>query len=151
YSWTDEWYRSGEDVDDWAFGLTRGDRRPKKALAAVRKAFAEVPFSRDLPSPRISVVVCTYNGARVIRDCLEGLRNLDYPNLEVIVVNDGSNDATAAVLGEYDSRVNATDERALGSARGTGIDAATGGIGGYLVDDAAPDPQCLTYIAATFR
>src|SRR3989442_109137 len=85
YAWTDEWHRSGEDVDDWAFGLTRRDRRPKKALTAVREAFAEVPFSRDLPSPRISVVVCTYNGARVIRDCLEGLRNLDYPNFQDIM------------------------------------------------------------------
>src|SRR5207249_7460833 len=45
YSWTDEWYRSGEDVEDWAFGLTRRDRRPKKALPAVREAFAEVPLS----------------------------------------------------------------------------------------------------------
>src|SRR5437867_5355449 len=41
YAWTDEWYRTGEDVDDWAFGLTHRDRRPKKALAAVCGAFAE--------------------------------------------------------------------------------------------------------------
>src|SRR2546425_1534810 len=150
YSWTDEGYRSGEDVDDWAFGLTHGDRRPKKALTAVREAFAEVPFSRDLPSPRISVVVCTYNGARVIRDCLEGLRNLDYPNFEVIVVNDGSNDATAAVLSEYDYRVIATDNRGLGSARNTGMEAATGEIVAYIDDDASPDPHWLTYLAAAF-
>src|SRR5437870_5371977 len=70
YAWTDEWYRTGEDVDDWAFGLTRRDRRPKKALAAVRKAIAEVPFPQDRPCPRISVVVCTYHGGRVSRDCL---------------------------------------------------------------------------------
>ena len=151
YAWTDEWHRSGEDVDDWAFGLTRRDRRPKKALAAVREAFAEVPFSQDQPSPRISVVVCTYNGARVIRDCLEGLRKLEYPNFEVIVVNDGSNDATAAVLSEYDYRVIATDNRGLGSARNTGMEAATGEIVAYLDDDAYPDPHWLTYLAATFR
>src|SRR5437867_3954242 len=31
YAWTDEWYRGGADVDDWAFGLTRRDRSPKPA------------------------------------------------------------------------------------------------------------------------
>src|SRR6059036_2817836 len=150
YAWTDEWHRSGEDVDDWAFGLTCRDRRPKKALTAVREAFAEVPFSQDLPSPRISVVVCTYNGGRVIRDCLEGLRKLDYPNFEVIVVNDGSTDNTPAVLGEYDFRVITTKNRGLGSARNTGMEAATGEIVAYLDDDASPDPHWLTYLAAAF-
>src|SRR5204863_9307990 len=58
FSWTDEWYRHGHDVEDWAFGLTRADRSPKPALGAVREAFAEVPFSAKLSWPRISVVVC---------------------------------------------------------------------------------------------
>jgi GT2 family glycosyltransferase len=150
YAWTDEWYRSGEDVEDWAFGLTRRDRRPKRALAAVRKAFAEVPFPPDRPCPRISVVLCTYNGGRVIRDCLEGLRKLDYPNFEVIVVNDGSTDDTAAVLGEYDFRVITTENRGLSNARNTGMEAATGEIVAYLDDDAYPDPHWLAYLAATF-
>src|SRR2546429_6587023 len=150
YAWTDEWYRTGEDVDDWAFGLTRRDRRPKKALAAVRKAFAAVPFPEDRPCPRVSVVVCTYNGGRVIRDCLEGLRNLDYPDFEVIVVNDGSTDATAVVLREYDFRVITTENHGLGSARNTGMEAATGEIVAYLDDDAYPDPHWLAYLSATF-
>ncbi len=151
YAWTDEWYRGGEDVDDWAFGLTRRDRQPKKALAAVRKAFAKVPFPQDRLWPRVSVVLCTYNGGRVIRDCLEGLRKLDYPNFEVIVVNDGSTDNTAAVLREYDFRVITTENRGLASARNTGMEAATGEIVAYLDDDAYPDPHWLTYLAATFR
>jgi len=92
---TDEWYRHGHDVEDWAFGLTREDRSPKPALGAVREALAEVPFSANLPWPRISVVVCSYNGARTIRDCLDGLEQLAYPDYEVIVVDDGSTDSTA--------------------------------------------------------
>src|SRR5207249_10244006 len=143
-------YETGEGVHDWAFGLTRRDRRPKKALAAVREAFAEVPFPQDRPCPRISVVVCTYNGGRVIRDCLEGLRKLDYPDFEVIVVNDGSTDNTEAVLGEYDFRVITTENRGLGNARNTGMEAATGEIVAYLDDDAFPDPHWLTYLSAMF-
>src|SRR2546426_2130873 len=150
YAWTDEWYRTGEDVDDWAFGLTHRDRRPKKALAAVCRAFTEAPFPPDRPCPRVSVVVCTYNGGRVIRDCLEGLRKLDYPDFEVIVVNDGSTDNTAAVLSEYDVRVITTENRGLGNARNTGMEAATGEIVAYLDDDAFPDPHWLTYLSAMF-
>src|SRR5258708_35451682 len=67
YAWTDEWYRSGEDVRDWDFGVTRRDRRPKPALSAVRDAFADVPFSSELPWPRASVVICSYNGSRTLR------------------------------------------------------------------------------------
>src|SRR3989454_3179141 len=100
FTWTDEWHRGGADVDDWAFGLTRRDRRPKPALAAVREAFAEVPFPPRVRWPRISVVVCTYNGHRTIRECLEGLGRLEYPDYEAIVVDDGSTDGTAAIVAE---------------------------------------------------
>lgn len=79
FSWTDEWHRGGEDVDDWEFGLTDRERRPKPALQSVRTAYAAAPFAHG-EWPRISVVVCTYNGSRTIRDCLEGMRRLVYPN-----------------------------------------------------------------------
>jgi GT2 family glycosyltransferase len=150
YAWTDEWYRGGAEVEDWAFGLTDRARRPKPALTAVAKAYAEAPFPAGLPWPRISVVVCSYNGERTIRDCCEGLRKLEYPDYEVIVVNDGSTDATAAIAHEYGLRVISTENRGLSNARNTGLAAATGEIVAYLDDDASPDPHWLTYLAATF-
>ena len=150
FSWTDEWYRHGHDVGDWAFGLTRADRSPKAALDAVREAFAEVPYAAGVPWPRISVVVCTYNGSRTIRDCLEGLRRLVYPDYEVIVVDDGSTDGAGAIAGGYDVQLIQTANRGLANARNTGLHAATGEIIAYLDDDAHPDPHWLTYLAATF-
>ncbi len=150
FAWTDEWYRGGYEIEDWDFGLTGRDRQPKLALTAVRKAFAEVPFPPDLLSPRISVVVCSYNGQRTIRDCLEGLRKVEYPNFEVIVVNDGSTDATATIAYEYGFRVISTENRGLSHARNVGMEAATGEIVAYIDDDARPDPHWLTYLAATF-
>jgi O-antigen biosynthesis protein len=149
FSWTDEWHRAGAQVDDWAFGLTDCERRPKPALAAVRQAFADVPFS-DGSRPRISVVVCTYNGSRTIRDCLDGLARLDYPNFEVIVVDDGSTDATPEIVRAYDVRLIRTENRGLSSARNTGMRAATGEIVAYIDDDAHPDAHWLQYLAATF-
>ncbi|MEJ2205143.1 MAG: glycoside hydrolase family 2 TIM barrel-domain containing protein [Gemmatimonadota bacterium] len=63
YSWTDEWYRGGAEVDDWSFGLTRRTREPKPALPTVRDAFSGPVFGTDVDWPRISVGVCTYNGS----------------------------------------------------------------------------------------
>jgi GT2 family glycosyltransferase len=150
FAWTDEWHTGGVDVEDWGFGLTTRDRRPKPALAAVREAFGQVPFPADLAWPRISVVVCSCNGARTLHDCFEGLLRLEYPNFEVIVIDDGSSDGTAAIGRDYGFRVISTDRRGLGSARNTGLEAATGEIVAYLDDDAYPDPHWLTYLAAAF-
>ncbi len=150
FAWTDEWYRGGYDINDWDFGLTGRDRRPKLALEATRKAFAEVPFPLDTPWPCISVIVCTYNGERTIRGCLEGLLKLEYPNFEVIIVNDGSTDGTAAIVSEYGVRLINTQNGGLAAARNCGLEAATGEIVAYIDDDAWPDPSWLTYLAAAF-
>ena len=46
-----------------------------------------------LPSyPKVSVIVCVYNGERTMDHCLASLETLNYPNYEVVVVNDGSTD-----------------------------------------------------------
>ncbi len=150
FSWTDEWHRGGFDIEDWGFGVTDRDRNPKPSLEAIRKAYSEVPFAPDLAWPSISVVVCTYNGKRTIGDCLDGLRKLDYPNFEVIVVNDGSTDGAGDVAREYGFKVIDTPNRGLSSARNTGMRAAKGEIIAYIDDDARPDPHWLTYLAHTF-
>jgi GT2 family glycosyltransferase len=150
FAWTDEWHRGGQDIEEWDFGLVDRARRPKPALAAVSRAFAAVPFPAAGVWPRVSVVVCSYNGARTIRDCLDGLSQLDYPDYEVIVVNDGSTDATARIASEYEVRLISTENRGLSAARNTGAAAATGDLVAYTDDDARPDPHWLQYLAATF-
>jgi GT2 family glycosyltransferase len=150
FAWTDEWHRGGYEVCDWDFGLTDRERRAKPALAAVERAYAQVPFPDDVEWPSISVVVCSYNGQRTIADCMEGLIELDYPNVEVIVVNDGSTDATPIIASEYGFRVISTENRGLSNARNTGMRAATGEIVAYTDDDARPDPHWLKYLAWTF-
>ena len=151
YSWTDEWFRGGEHVHDWDFGLTDRLRRPKPVLATVRRVFSDLPLPQHNPWPRISIVVCTHNGARTIRECLEAVSRLDYPDYEVLVVDDGSTDDTAAIVGELGFTRIASDHVGLGSARNIGLEAATGEIVAYLDDDAAPDPHWLQYLAQTLR
>ena len=143
FSWTDEWHRAGAEVEDWAFGITARDRRPKPALKTVREAFTNIPFAKELRWPKISVIVCTFNGSRTLSECLESLLRLEYPNYEVIVVNDGSTDTTAKIANNYGFRVITTENRGLASARNTGLAAATGEIVAYIDDDAYPDPHWL--------
>ena len=150
YAWTDEWHRGGFDIDDWDFGLTTRARQPKPALAAVQRAFAETPFSADLPWPHVSVVVCSYNGSRTIGACCASLRQLAYPNYEVIVVDDGSTDSIAAIAAEYGFRVIRATHGGLSRARNLGLAVADGEIIAYTDDDTEADPHWLTYLAATF-
>jgi O-antigen biosynthesis protein len=150
FAWTDEWHRAGSEVDDWAFGITDRERRPKPALAAARTAFAEVPFP-PVSLPRASVVVCTFNGSRTIGQCLEALAKVEYPDFEVIVVDDGSTDHTAHIAREHGVRLISTTNHGLSAARNVGLEAATGEIVAYVDDDAYPDAHWLAYLAATLE
>jgi len=150
YSWTDEWYRGGAEVDDWSFGLTRRDREPKPALTAVRRAFAKAPFNGDVDWPRISVAVCTYNGSRTLDETLAALEVLDYPDYEVIVINDGSTDDSPEIASRRRCRLVSTENRGLSHARNLALEQSTGSIVAYIDDDAYPDPHWLRYLALAF-
>jgi GT2 family glycosyltransferase len=151
FAWTDEWWRGGAEIEDWDFGLTTRERKAKPALSIVKKAFAEIPFPADFPFPKMSVVVCSYNGSRTIRETLEGLQKLDYPAFEVIVVNDGSTDDTPQIVAEFPAfKLISTNNQGLSAARNVGMRVATGEIVVYTDDDAHPDPHWLKYLAASF-
>jgi GT2 family glycosyltransferase len=150
FSWTDEWFRAGRQVDDWAFGITDINRNPKPAAHTVRKAFHETLFAPDAEWPKVSVVVCTYNGARTLRQCLDGLTSLDYPDYEVIVVNDGSTDETAGIARAYPVRLINQPNQGLSAARNVGLEASEGEIVAYIDDDAFPHRYWLRYLAAAF-
>jgi O-antigen biosynthesis protein len=153
FSWTDEWWRGGHAVNDWAFGLVDAERRPKAALTAVTRAFAEAPFSADETArwPRVSVVVCAYDAAGTIEECLTSLAALTYPHVEIIVVNDGSRDATAAIArAQAGVRVIDVPQGGLSVARNVGLAVASGEIVAYTDADVRVDPDWLTYLVHPF-
>jgi GT2 family glycosyltransferase len=151
FSWTDEWHRGGHEVRDWDFGLVDRERRPKPALAAVERAYAQVPFPAEEEWPRVSVVVCTHNGAATLGECLEGVAGLTYPDYETIVVCDGCSDDSAAIARRHGAAVLETRHRGLSAARNAGTLCAEGEIVAFLDDDAYPDPDWLHYVAAGLR
>lgn len=150
FAWTDEWYRGGAEIEDWDFGLVRRDRSAKPALKAVRTAFNAAPFAADREWPRVSVVVCSLNGAATIRDTMEALQRVEYPDYEVIVIDDGSTDRTAEIAAEYPVHLVSTENRGLSAARNLGLHIASGEIVAYIDDDAYPDPHWLHYLATMF-
>ncbi len=150
FSWTDEWFRAGAQVLDWEFGLTRRDRSPKPALEAVREAYAAGIAEPEGGWPRMSVVVCTYNGGRTIDESLGALTRLDYPDYEVIVVDDGSTDGGAARALDHGFTLVQSENSGLSNARNLGLAAAGGDVVAYLDDDAYPEPDWLTHLALAF-
>ncbi len=60
-----------------------------------------VRWSRPDPAPLVSIIIPTRNGEALVRICLDSLRQTAYPNTEVIVVDNGSDDpATLALLSQ---------------------------------------------------
>jgi O-antigen biosynthesis protein len=150
FAWTDEWWRGGADIEDWDFGLVDRQRNPKPALFAVSMAMDNIPFSSYTKLPAITVIVCSYNGSATIQECIEGILKIDYPNFDVVVVDDGSTDNLAEIVSQYPVKLISTSNRGLSSARNTGMYTAQGEIIAYIDDDAYPDPHWLLYLAYAY-
>lgn len=59
-------------------------------------------MSKDLPL--VSICIPAYNHERYVGECLEALLGQDYPNMELIVINDGSKDNTWEIINTYKER-----------------------------------------------
>src|SRR5439155_947581 len=141
FGWTDPFFQDECLVEEWGFGLVDAARRPKPSYEVARRRFTtSVPFSTTRRWPKISVVVATYNAARTLDDCLQSLVNLHYPDYEVIVVNDGSTDESAAIIQQYPCQAITTPNRGASAARNEVLRAAIREIVAYLDADARPEP-----------
>lgn len=79
----------------------------------------------------VSVIIPVYNVEKYLRECLDSVVNQTLKDIEIICVDDGSTDGSAAILAEYaanDSRVKVLTQSnsGAGAARNRGLDAATG-------------------------
>ena len=84
-----------------------------------------------METPRVSVIIPVYNAEKYLRGCMGSVLGQTLRELEVICVDDGSTDGSAAILAEYaenDSRVRVLrqENKGAGAARNLGIDAAKG-------------------------
>jgi glycosyltransferase involved in cell wall biosynthesis len=154
YTWTDEWWCNGQEITDWAFGITDYNREPKKSYFTVKELYAgkEPMINRvQLPKyPKVSVIVCSYNGAKTLDRCLESLKHVNYPDYEVILVDDGSKDNTQEIAAKHSWVVNIKQvNKGLSVARNVGAQAAKGEIIAYTDSDCMADPDWLYYLVGT--
>src|SRR5919112_832492 len=146
FSWTDEWWVQGERVEGWDFGLTRENREPKAALEVVAQHYQDGLLGFRPHWPKASVVVCAYQAENTIQECLRSLMDLNYPDYEVLVVDDGSTDATAELADEFPVRVISGGRLGRSGARNLGLWHASGEVVAYIDADARADEDWLTYL-----
>jgi glycosyltransferase involved in cell wall biosynthesis len=93
----------------------------------------------------VSIIIPCYNVELYVGKCIESVLAQDYSRLEIILIDDGSTDGTAAVLKRYlgDGRVKLIRQANAGvsAARNVGIDAATGELLGFVDSDDWIEPD----------
>ena len=98
---------------------------------------ASIYMLRHNTLPRVSVIIPTYNRSKLLRVAVESVLAQTYPAIEIIVVDDGSKDDTAAVMAEYAGHVTYIEQANAGvsAARNTGFRASSGEYINFLDDD----------------
>ena len=86
---------------------------------------------------RVSIVIPTYNRADFVREAIASVLQQDYPDVDLIVVDDGSRDDTAAVVSGFGPAVRYLyqENRGVSAARNRGAAASAGGLIAFLDSD----------------
>jgi glycosyltransferase involved in cell wall biosynthesis len=100
--------------------------------------------------PLVSIVTPAYNQAEYLAETIESVLAQDYPNLEYIVLDDGSSDETPAVLQRYNGRIQHDRHSNMGQARtlNKGWQRARGTYLGYLSSDDLLYPSAVRQLVA---
>jgi glycosyl transferase family 2 len=96
---------------------------------------AEVRIGATTSWPRITMVTAVYNGERYIEDTIRSVLSQGYPNLEYIIVNDGSTDGTVSIIQKYEQHLAtwfSQPNAGLYAALNAGFACSTGEIMGWL-------------------
>lgn len=105
-------------------------------------------------TPRVSVIVTAFNHEGYIADAIQSVLDQTYHDYEVIVVDDGSSDATAERVAVFSDRVLLVrqDNQGVAGSRNTGIERARGELLAFLDGDDVWEPDKLAHqVAAAER
>lgn len=107
-------------------------------------------------NPRVSVIVPVFNVAPYLREALDSLINQSYRNLEILIIDDGSNDGSGTICDEYrdkDLRIIVFHQlnRGLSAARNVGLDNMTGQIVAFLDPDDVMYPNMIEIVLNTMK
>jgi glycosyltransferase involved in cell wall biosynthesis len=87
--------------------------------------------------PLVSVIIPTYNSAPFIESCVDSIRRNAYPNVEIVIVDDGSPDNTLEIIKGLATEVTLVEQAnaGRGSARNNGVNHASGDYIAFLDHD----------------
>lgn len=102
-------------------------------------------------SERVSVIVPVYNVEKYLDRCIDSIISQSYKNLEIILVDDGSTDASGKICDNYvkkDKRIVVIHKRngGLSDARNTGIKRATGAYLSFIDSDDSFEINSIEYL-----
>lgn len=108
-----------------------------------------------MSNPKVSFIVAVYNTQEFLPRCLDSLLNQTCRDIEIVVVNDGSTDDSAAIIAAYarkDARVRAIAKLngGISSARNAGIDIARGEIVDFVDSDDYVEPYLAEFLVDAF-
>jgi len=111
----------------------------------------------DEAQPRVSIIIVLFNSADYIEACIESLRSVEYPNIELIMVDNGSQDGSARLAREAARRAGIEcflsvlgRNRGFARANNMGFALSTGGILLLLNPDTEVYPDTVTEIVRAF-
>jgi glycosyltransferase involved in cell wall biosynthesis len=112
-----------------------------------------IEFMEPIISPRVSVIIPTYNRACMVGEAIESVLDQNYSSFELIVIDDGSTDQTPDLLRSFGRRIIAIrqENKGVSAARNLGISHASGELIAFLDSDDLWLPGKLTAQVDFFR
>ena len=136
-----------------ADGLPFEDQVPARPGGAAPRCKQQAVPIPD-PAPSVTVLVATRERQVLLASCLDALSELDYPNYDVVVVDNApATDQTERLIADKypDVRYVREDQPGLAAAHNCGLRAATGSILAFTDDDVRVDRQWLTETVRAFQ
>jgi GT2 family glycosyltransferase len=133
-----------------------GERRGRPALETAGAGSTPTRATPTGEGPLVSVIVVCWNAAGVLERCIDSLLAQDYANREIVVVDDGSEDATLEIARAASERgeltlLASTRNRGCPAARNLGLDRARGEIVAFVDADGFATPSWLSELVRTFE
>jgi glycosyltransferase involved in cell wall biosynthesis len=107
-------------------------------------ASPSAPSGNEESEDTVSVIIPVYNGQKFIRKAIQSVLEQTYPDIQIVVVNDGSTDATQQIVeSEFGGKVTLVSQKngGLSNARNSGMRASTGKYVAFLDADDWWDPR----------
>ncbi|MCP4350154.1 MAG: glycosyltransferase [Desulfobacterales bacterium] len=104
-------------------------------------------------NPLVSVIIPTYNRARMLKQAVDSVLAQDFADFELIVVDDGSDDNTQEILDEYQDEIIVIQQenKGVSAARNKGIVSASGRFTAFLDSDDLWMPKKLSAQVSFFH